>query len=47
MTQVEKKKFKRLSRCVIPLHYDITLQPDLEKFVFSGKETIYVTVMAY
>ncbi|XP_057304865.1 puromycin-sensitive aminopeptidase-like [Hydractinia symbiolongicarpus] len=45
MTQVEKKKFKRLSRCVIPLHYDITLQPDLEKFVFSGKETIDVTVV--
>lgn len=34
----------RLTPDVTPLHYDIFLHPDLEKFVFEGEETITLTV---
>ena len=35
----------RLPRSVVPARYDIELTPDLEKAVFSGKETIAVNVV--
>ena len=34
----------RLPRTVIPSRYDIRLEPDLTTFVFTGIETIAVTV---
>lgn len=37
-------KFSRLSTDVHPVRYDITLHPDLEAHVFSGKETISLVV---
>ncbi|XP_053201788.1 puromycin-sensitive aminopeptidase-like [Panonychus citri] len=39
-----KKHYERLPRTVIPTLYKLELQPDLEKFVFSGKVDIDVSV---
>ena len=39
-----KKKSVRLSTDVMPLHYEITLAPDLLAHVFSGEETIKLAV---
>jgi puromycin-sensitive aminopeptidase len=33
-----------LPRCIEPVHYDIDLQADLEKFTFSGSETIKILI---
>ncbi|KAL1923606.1 uncharacterized protein VTP21DRAFT_8586 [Calcarisporiella thermophila] len=33
-----------LSTHVKPTHYDVTLRPDLERFVFSGEETVRLVV---
>lgn len=35
----------RLPRSVVPSHYEITLEPDLEKFTFAGHEHITVKVI--
>ncbi len=45
-SQLSKSKPKsiRLSKDVIPVHYTITLAPDLEAHVFSGTETIDIQV---
>ncbi|XP_071496588.1 puromycin-sensitive aminopeptidase-like [Diadema antillarum] len=40
----EKKPFERLPSTVVPVNYKISLKPDLEKFTFSGKETVTVQV---
>jgi puromycin-sensitive aminopeptidase len=34
----------RLSRSVVPERYEIRLEPDLERFAFSGEETVTVAV---
>ena len=34
----------RLPRSVVPRHYSITIEPDLENFVFSGSEIVEVDV---
>ena len=34
----------RLPRTVVPSRYDIRLEPDLTTFVFTGVETVTVTV---
>lgn len=39
-----KKPFERLPAHVVPINYDITLKPQLEKFTFSGIEIIDVQV---
>ena len=39
MAKLTKNKV-RLSSDVIPTKYSISLKPDLEAFVFEGKETI-------
>lgn len=39
-----KKKSVRLSSDVVPIHYTITLIPDLEAHVFSGTEHIDITL---
>jgi len=40
----EKKQFKRLPKSVKPTNYDLTLEPDLEKFSFKGSAVIDVQV---
>lgn len=39
-----KKKSVRLDKGIIPERYNLTLKPDLEAFVFSGKEIIDITL---
>ncbi len=41
---MQKNKIK-LSRDIIPIKYDINLKPDLENFVFSGFEIIYLNIL--
>ena len=36
----EKKPFERLSKDVIPVNYNLKLQPDLEKFTFDGSVVV-------
>lgn len=36
--------FTRLLTTVVPLHYDITIQPDLKELVFQGHEKITIKV---
>ena len=38
------KKFERLSKNVIPINYDLSFKPDLEKYVFDGSEEILLQV---
>lgn len=40
----EKKAFRRLPKSVKPIVYDLYLKPDLEKFIFEGKETVSINV---
>src|SRR3989344_3466270 len=40
-----RKKSVRLSKNVIPVKYDIQLQPDLENFTFEGIETITLSIL--
>jgi len=35
----------KLTRSVVPINYDLVLQPDLEKFTFSGHETLELEVI--
>ncbi len=44
LTMPESTPYK-LSRAVLPLNYDLVLQPDLEKFTFSGHETLELEVV--
>ena len=39
-----KKDTIRLTTSVVPQRYEIHLEPDLEKFVFEGEETIHLTL---
>ena len=39
-----KKNTIRLSADILPVHYEITLKPDLEAHTFTGEETIEITV---
>jgi len=38
------KEFKRLPTSVVPTNYSLTLEPDLEKFWFSGTESVDVVI---
>lgn len=40
------KTFQRLSKSVVPVHYDITIKPDLVKLVFEGTEEISLKVLS-
>ncbi len=40
----EKAPFQRLPKDVIPVNYDLRLQPDLKAFTFEGSEEITVKV---
>ncbi|KAL5248988.1 hypothetical protein ACHWQZ_G018001 [Mnemiopsis leidyi] len=44
MTATQKKPFEHLPKSVIPSNYILHLHPDLQKFTFSGKESIDVEV---
>lgn len=43
----EPKPFERLPSNIKPLHYDITLQPNLVKCVFHGSEVVDIEVRFY
>ncbi len=43
-TKIKKPKSIRLSKDVVPVHYTITLEPDLEAHVFSGMESIDIII---
>ena len=38
------KVFERLPKSVIPVHYEITIKPDLFELVFEGTEKVTLTV---
>ena len=40
----QKKAFEHLPGSVVPGNYSLRLHPDLQKFTFSGKQTIDVQV---
>lgn len=44
MDSQEKKPFQRLSHDVIPVMYDVCLQPDLVGLTFKGWETVSINV---
>lgn len=39
------KPFERLPKSVVPVHYEITIKPDLVKLVFEGHESVTLNVM--
>ena len=45
MSSTEKPSFHRLPTDVLPYHYDIVLSPNLETFIFDGKENVYIDVV--
>ncbi|XP_017028738.1 puromycin-sensitive aminopeptidase isoform X2 [Drosophila kikkawai] len=40
----QKAQFERLPTNVVPRHYELLLQPDLEEFTFTGKTVVQVQV---
>ena len=38
------KFFERLPKSVVPVHYDITIKPDLVQLAFEGNEIISLKV---
>lgn len=45
MTEQETKSlFERLSQTIIPVHYNLTIQPFLDKFQFNGNVIIDIQV---
>ena len=44
MSSVQRKPFEHLSTSILPSNYALTLHPDLEKFTFTGEETIDIEV---
>ncbi|KAL0822477.1 hypothetical protein ABMA28_004534 [Loxostege sticticalis] len=45
VTMPENKPFQRLPKNVIPKHYDLELTPNLEKFTFTGKTAVKVSIV--
>lgn len=41
------KAFERLPKNIVPVHYDITIKPDLVKLVFEGNESITLNVCTF
>ena len=44
LVTMEKKVFKCLPKSVVPIHYDITIKPDLVKLLFEGTENVDLKV---
>ncbi|KZC12138.1 Puromycin-sensitive aminopeptidase [Dufourea novaeangliae] len=44
MSSTDKQPFRRLPKDVVPCHYEIVLTPNLETFIFDGKENVHVDV---
>jgi len=42
--QETKSLFKRLPQTIVPTHYDLTIQPYLDKFKFNGDVNIHLKV---
>jgi puromycin-sensitive aminopeptidase len=43
-TTSKKKTFTRLHPSIVPIHYKLTLAPDLDAFTFSGDEVVTIEV---
>jgi len=43
-TQETKPLFQRLSQTIIPTHYDLTIQPHIDTFKFTGDVNIHLKV---
>ena len=41
------KPFERLPKTIRPVHYEISIQPDLGRLVFQGKETVTFQVFTF
>lgn len=47
MMGIQEKSFRRLPKNVRPSHYDITLVPDMTKFIFHGTENVHISVSSF
>lgn len=45
MATTEKKQFQRLPTNIRPRHYEITLIPDMKKFIFDGTQNVDIEVI--
>ncbi len=43
-TQETKPLFQRLSQTIVPTHYDLTIQPHIDTFKFTGDVNIHLKV---